>query len=435
MRLACENCAAVYLIDDAAMTARGVRAMCPRCKSIQFVPSVVGAELDSAAQAAPMANPISASHPPVPDSEPEAPGKSPVARVALTTRMVARPPAPPPEALTLEGPEARAELFGEMRWNEGDPSESEPGGPLVPASAAPVSAAAEFTASAAVAPPPPVPAARPPPVSLPPDLPPPPPAQSSFTLDELLGPEPASGDGPAVVSPAGTCASCEGPLQTLEDVASGVCAACREAASARLAPAPVVAPPPAPSLPDVAPEPRTTTRPPPRRIQAAPRRVSATPPARRGWMVIAALAAVVLTGAGALLWLGMRGGAPSPASLRPRERRVDPSGPLPRGLAERVEAWRVADPGPRPSAAEALHEAQREIALDQPAAYASAERRLQAALVDAPRNPELLGTWLTAVALGLDPGTGEHFALDPATLSTIGSEREARALRLWNRHP
>jgi probable phosphoglycerate mutase len=39
---------------------------------------------------------------------------------------------------------------------------------------------------------------------------------------------------------------------------------------------------------------------------------------------------------------------------------------------------------------------------------------------------------LTAVALGLDPHAGAHFALDPATLNVIGTEHEVRALRLWN---
>jgi broad specificity phosphatase PhoE len=40
---------------------------------------------------------------------------------------------------------------------------------------------------------------------------------------------------------------------------------------------------------------------------------------------------------------------------------------------------------------------------------------------------------LTAVALGLDPGAGARFMLDPATVSIIGTEHELRALRVWNR--
>lgn len=39
---------------------------------------------------------------------------------------------------------------------------------------------------------------------------------------------------------------------------------------------------------------------------------------------------------------------------------------------------------------------------------------------------------LAAVALELDPTAGRHLALDPATVSIIGSERENPALRLWN---
>lgn len=39
---------------------------------------------------------------------------------------------------------------------------------------------------------------------------------------------------------------------------------------------------------------------------------------------------------------------------------------------------------------------------------------------------------LTTVALELDPSTGRHLALDPATISIVGAERETPALRLWN---
>jgi broad specificity phosphatase PhoE len=40
---------------------------------------------------------------------------------------------------------------------------------------------------------------------------------------------------------------------------------------------------------------------------------------------------------------------------------------------------------------------------------------------------------LTARWLGLDAREGRLFALDPATLSTLGWERETAVLRLWNR--
>jgi tetratricopeptide (TPR) repeat protein len=79
---------------------------------------------------------------------------------------------------------------------------------------------------------------------------------------------------------------------------------------------------------------------------------------------------------------------------------VDPLAPLPTGLAERLASWHAAETGPGASPQVLLVESQREIALDQPAAYASAQRHLQGALVQAPHTPELLGAWLTAVALG-----------------------------------
>jgi cellulose synthase operon protein C len=379
MRLACENCAAVYLIDDGAMTPRGLRAQCPRCKNIQFVPPPPEPGVPEAvARVRAMANPISVSRPPVPGREPEGEGdgKSQVARVALTTRVVARPPVPPPEALVSEGVEARAELFGELQWSDGEAVEG--AGPPVPASAA--------TGGAAPAKLPPLPEA-PSPSPAAPRL-----AESDFSLESLFG-EGDSGDARLTPGPAapvheprpGTCASCDGALATLDDVASGVCAACRAAAAARLAPPPPVSSPPRAAVP---------------RSTPAHGLVLRTRPAFRSWGAVAGVVAVLLLGGAAMLWLRVRGGKPlAHASLR-KSRSPELAAPLPTGLSERLAAWRTANPGERPRAAAALVEAQREMALDRPATYASAERRLEAALVDAPRDPELLGTWLGAVALG-----------------------------------
>ncbi|MFP2912122.1 zinc-ribbon domain-containing protein, partial [Pyxidicoccus sp. 3LFB2] len=37
MRIVCQKCAAAYAIDDRLITAKGVRAQCPRCRHLQLV--------------------------------------------------------------------------------------------------------------------------------------------------------------------------------------------------------------------------------------------------------------------------------------------------------------------------------------------------------------------------------------------------------------
>jgi cellulose synthase operon protein C len=377
MRLACENCSAPFIFDDGAMTARGVRAQCPRCKNIQYVPPPVNLG-NPAARAQAMARPISESRPPVAGREPEPEPPTQVARVALATRMVARPPAPPPEALLKEGPEARAELFGALDWNDGEQPEGE--GAAVPATSA---TAAPTTTPRPVPPPGPPPAPTVHSVDIPASVSVP--AAKGFSDADLFGPEAAFPPDEKTPHPSGTCASCGGPLLTLEDVASGVCTPCRQAAAARLAPVPTVSVIRTPTMP-------------PRRTPSVPRQA---PKAPRRWGVLLALAAVALLGVASVAWLRMRGGAPLHVAQPRPVAKIDPASPLPTGLQERLDSWRTAaDSGAHPSVQVVRVEAQREIALDQPAAYASAARRLERALVDNPRDPELLGAWLTAAALG-----------------------------------
>lgn len=71
-------------------------------------------------------------------------------------------------------------------------------------------------------------------------------------------------------------------------------------------------------------------------------------------------------------------------------------------------------------------------------AAARAERVLARARAAGPGRPVLLvghghlTRTLATRALTLDPDHGRHLALDPASLSIVGSEHAAPALRLWN---
>ena len=240
--------------------------------------------------------------------------------------------------------------------------------------------------------------------------------------------EPAPGPAPLEDGlPQGvTCASCGGALGSFEDVASGVCASCRASATARLVPTPTA----------VTRSAFETTPPAARSPAAVSRQTPAVPrpaaPSRWRWGTLVALVVVLLLGVGAVLWLRARRGTPLNVPKLPAARRVDPAAPLPTGLAERLTTWRTLDSGARPAAQDVLVEAQREIALDQPAAYASAQRRLERALVDAPRNPELLGAWLTASAVGrgatMDPA--ESRSLVQLAQSAVGKSGHAPAVLL-----
>jgi tetratricopeptide (TPR) repeat protein len=137
------------------------------------------------------------------------------------------------------------------------------------------------------------------------------------------------------------------------------------------------------------------------------------PPAdRRGplWALLGVLGLVAVV-SGALWYLRVR---PDPADLkavadslpRPGKKRPPSEARLPDGLEARIASWKApAEPRPVP---DLLTTAQADLAKDAEASDLAAERGLETALVQDPRNVDALGLWMEAVARGrgsqLPPG-------------------------------
>jgi cellulose synthase operon protein C len=446
MRFRCEQCSTEYSLPDEA-AARATRARCPRCKHSQLL------------------------HPGgVPLTTPSG-GKSEIGRVALTTLPVepepepeeelfgeldwetdseldfvvgrghlhydqippappsAAPVAPPPASLppaALRSPssapidfsdihiEEAAEASGQLRGGpEADAwPETERSDPWSPTPLPPVQRPQAPGRPSSAASPTPVP-----PVSRPPAAPPaqrtPPRAAPPAIPSGTPGPAPGSGSPTpvptAAAAPAEPCGACGGKLVDADDIASGVCGACRARTAAALGrgrPASVSSGSSTPALPRGT-EPVTADLgspllTPPTRPRYAFRTVP--PPDRRGllWvLLVVLLAAAGLSGA--LWYLRIR---PDPADLqrvaeglpRPGKKRPPSEARLPDGLEARLASWKPpAEPHP---VAELIASAQAEVARDTEASYLAAEHSLETALVQEPRNADALGLWMESIARG-----------------------------------
>jgi tetratricopeptide (TPR) repeat protein len=442
MRFRCEQCSTEYLLADEAV-ARASRARCPRCKHSQ--------------QLHPGGDPLT-----TPTG-----GKSEIGRVALTTRTVepepdpeteeelfgeldweadsqldfvvgqghvqfdALPPAPPapapapPPAATappasLRAPssapidfsdidiEDAADSSGELRggpeadeWPENERSDPWKRTPL-PSLARP---SGQGGTPAPQGPPAPAGPAqsRTPPRAAAPVLPPATPR-----------PVPGSGASPTPVpstaaTPGEPCGACGGKLVDANDLASGVCGACRARTAAALGrgvPAsasggsrePALSRGIEPDTVDLA-SPLVT---PPSRPRYALRTMPA--PDRRGplWVLLAVLVAAAVV-SGVLWYLRVR---PDPADLkavtdalpRPGKKRPPAEVRLPDGLEARLATWKPpAEPRP---VADLVASAQADLAKDTEASDVAAEATLQTALVQEPRNADALGLWMEAIARG-----------------------------------
>jgi cellulose synthase operon protein C len=429
MRFRCEQCSTEYLLPDEAV-ARASRARCPRCKhSQQLHPGGV-----------PLTTPTG--------------GKSEIGRVALTTRTVE----PEPD------PESEEELFGELDW-EADSQldfvvgqshvqfDALPPAPPAPAPAPPAATAPPASLRAPSSAPidfsdihiedaadssgeprggpeadewpendrsdpwkrTPLPSLARPSAPAGPAQPRTPPRAAAPALPPATPrPVPRSSASPTPVpstaaTPAEPCGACGGKLVDANDLASGVCGACRARTAAALgrgAPASVSGGSREPALSrGIEPDTVDLASPlvtPPSRPRYALRTMPA--PDRRGplWVLLAVLVAAAVV-SGVLWYLRVR---PDPADLkavtdalpRPGKKRPPAEVRLPDGLEARLATWKPpAEPRP---VADLVASAQADLAKDTEASDVAAEATLQTALVQEPRNTDALGLWMEAIARG-----------------------------------
>ncbi|HVP61304.1 MAG TPA: zinc-ribbon domain-containing protein [Myxococcaceae bacterium] len=459
MRFRCEQCGTEYLLPDEAV-ARATRARCPRCKHSQplragGVPlttppggkSQIGrvalttlplpqtpapeeeelfGELDWEADSQ-LEYVVGRSHVQFDDLPPAAPSIPPVSQPSGSPPGPLQAPssAPidfsdveidvdPPEPSQLRpGPQADA-------WPETDRSDpwrrtplpplQQPLSPVRPVapSAVPPSPATPVTAGNQRRPQsaPAVSATTPrggsPPTAIPATTPRPAPGPAM--------PRPSGGTppraAPAPVVVPEPCGACGGKLVDADDLASGVCGACRARTAAALGRGMPVSGPLAPAAaastdPGTGELPTRTPTPP-----ASPRRAFRTMPEpdRRGrvWLLLSVLALAALVSA--VLWyLRVR---PDPADLqrvadvlpRPGKKKPPAEARLPDGLEARLASWK-APPETRP-VPELIDSAQADLAKDTEASQLAAEHTLEGALVQGPRSAEALGLWMEAIARG-----------------------------------
>ncbi|RKH00949.1 gliding motility protein, partial [Corallococcus sp. CA047B] len=98
MRIVCQKCAAAYAIDDRLISAKGVRAQCPRCRHLQLV------KREASAASVTASTPEGAA---VPAPEPKRPPGAPAPPVA-------REPRSNPAAAKAPDAPAASDLFGDL---------------------------------------------------------------------------------------------------------------------------------------------------------------------------------------------------------------------------------------------------------------------------------------------------------------------------------
>jgi cellulose synthase operon protein C len=447
MRFRCEQCGTEYSLPDDAV-ARASRARCPRCKHSQQLhpggvplttPGGGKSEIGRVALTTRTVEPT-----PAPEAEEElfgeldwetdtqldfVVGRSHVQFDELPSAPPGAAPVNPPPATAPPAPlgapssapidfsdihiEDTAEESGQLRggpeadaWPETDRSDPWRQTPLPPVQRRDTPGSTPGVPPSSPAPsggrPVPGPAGpRTPPRGAPPAIPTASPRPAPGTPGGSPTPVPT-----AAATRAEPCGACGGKLVDADDLASGVCGACRARTAAALGRGPVSAGS-SPSALSRGGEPDTAdlaspVLTPPSRPRYALRTMP--PPDRRGplWILLGVLVVAAVV-SGVLWYLRVR---PDPADLkavadalpRPGKKRGPAEVRLPDGLEARLAAWkRPAEPSP---GAELVASAQADLAKDTEASDLAAEHTLETALVQEPRNTDALGLWMEAIARG-----------------------------------
>ncbi|WP_426751251.1 tetratricopeptide repeat protein [Myxococcus sp. Y35] len=456
MRIVCQKCAAAYAIDDKLITAKGVRAQCPRCRNLQLVrrdPS-----------AAPAAAP-----------QPQAP-------VTLTPVSSGAPAANPAD-----------DLFGDFGAPPpaAAPARPAPGGGAAPASDL-------FGDVGAL--PSPAPASSPP-VDPFADLGSPAPSSGRPAVDDplldFLGPPPAAPPGTeqaparppkaaAAPKPATTgCRVCQKPLTDSFDQALGVCDDCRQPGAAQVPPAPAsrpaaagnadflppmtdlgggaassgAQPPPGAGsesrggarvpistdiIPDMGPEPRSGVRTSVPQLGAEPRSGARGSPSRIGpaqppaagrsrggkGALVAGLVGLVLVGGGVGGYVlyqqhsedARRNAGPPPAPA------------IPDAVQAVLPRWKLKFLEITGTSAERLAEGQQQLARDERFAYSEAEESFQQALLLDPTSDAAIAGYVQALALGRGARMDDATFQEARALLTAAESRSGRTAPLLLAH-
>ncbi|MFY2564226.1 zinc-ribbon domain-containing protein [Corallococcus terminator] len=463
MRIVCQKCAAAYAIDDRLITAKGVRAQCPRCRNLQLVrrdPSAVPSGDVPAAPPRPSApTPASSAPPPADDlfgdfgNPPAEQAPAPQARPAKAAAPEAdlfadfgALPAPTPATAPPVDP------FAELGPAPGPPSAG--GDPLL-----------DFLGPAPAAPPAPVARISSEPGAVPVSVKPP-----ATAAPQRTAPAPAAAIAPKPATMG--CRTCDKPLMDPFDQALGICDDCRQrepaggAAPKAAVPVPVAAPgtadflPPLSSpdesgadslelmprdgsgpraAPSLGSEPRSN----PRAASGAPRTTTSTSNVRSGsaekqggrgssgggrWALVGGLMLLVVgTGVGGFFFVKHQ-------EAERRRTEVVPVAAIPEAVQAVLPRWKLKYLELEGTGAERLADGQQQLARDERFAYAEAEESFQQALLLDPRSDEAIAGYVQALALGRGAGLDESTFAEASALVEASETRAGRTPLLLLAH-